>query len=342
MNKLKVVNISDVAKKAGCSKATVSYALRGKPGVSAVEARRILKIADRMGYRPNPLLGVHMAHIRRRAVRPYQATLGFITFTKAGLRETYVSAARERADELGYLLEEFHLAKLGVSADRLTAILLNRSIPGLIVGENPEQITELNLGWQHFAAAALGYTVSSPNLHRVCHAHYRGMTRSLQYLTKKGLNRIAYVSRPGDLIRGERLQLGAFLEFHESRNCKAGPHFEIRGLDVAPFLDWLKKARPDAIVCAENQVQKWLAEHSPETAYCSLCLDPDVRDVVGIRQGHRQIASSAVDLVVAQLQRNDRGIPAWPNIVLIEGSWDETALAEREPLCIASSSAPVS
>ncbi|MGV8977456.1 MAG: LacI family DNA-binding transcriptional regulator [Cellulomonas sp.] len=45
--------ISDVARAAGVSIAVVSYALNGRPGVSASTRERVLRVADEFGWRPN-------------------------------------------------------------------------------------------------------------------------------------------------------------------------------------------------------------------------------------------------------------------------------------------------
>ncbi|WP_435126750.1 LacI family DNA-binding transcriptional regulator [Actinacidiphila sp. bgisy144] len=49
----KRATITDIARQAQVSTATVSYALNDLPGVSKETRRRILEIADRMGWRPN-------------------------------------------------------------------------------------------------------------------------------------------------------------------------------------------------------------------------------------------------------------------------------------------------
>ena len=325
MTQSRTVTQADIAMRAGVSAATVSYALSGKSGVSALEAKRIQRLAEKMGYRPSPLLAVHMAHVRRRTVRPFQATLGFISTSDSALRSVYVEAARVRAEQIGYLLEEFHLPKLRLSPQRLSAILLNRGIPGLIIGESPENFTRLDLDWNQFSAVTLGYTLIHPNLHRACHAHFRGMTRTLQFLWSKGFRRIGYVHRPGDLIRGERMQHAAFLEFHASLGLAPGPTLQITSLDPTPFLHWLECCQADAVVSAENRVREWLEVEAPKTAYSSLCLDADDYLRPGIKQGYPQVAAAAIDLLIAQLLRNDRGIPKWPNIVLVEGNWQDSA-----------------
>lgn len=47
------VTISDVARTAGVSKGAVSYALNGQPGVSDETRRRILDVANRLGWKPS-------------------------------------------------------------------------------------------------------------------------------------------------------------------------------------------------------------------------------------------------------------------------------------------------
>jgi len=45
--------IADIARRAGVTKAAVSFALNGQPGVSAATRRRILAIAEEIGFQPN-------------------------------------------------------------------------------------------------------------------------------------------------------------------------------------------------------------------------------------------------------------------------------------------------
>jgi DNA-binding LacI/PurR family transcriptional regulator len=47
------MNIGEIAKRAGVSRSTVSYALSGKRPVSTATARRINDVIDELGYRPN-------------------------------------------------------------------------------------------------------------------------------------------------------------------------------------------------------------------------------------------------------------------------------------------------
>lgn len=50
---MKRPTIADVARRAGVTKAAVSFALNGQPGVSAATRERILAIADEVGFKPS-------------------------------------------------------------------------------------------------------------------------------------------------------------------------------------------------------------------------------------------------------------------------------------------------
>ena len=50
---MKRPTIADIARRAGVTKAAVSFALNGQPGVSAATRERILAIAEEIGFQPN-------------------------------------------------------------------------------------------------------------------------------------------------------------------------------------------------------------------------------------------------------------------------------------------------
>jgi DNA-binding LacI/PurR family transcriptional regulator len=51
--RMKRPTITDIAQRAGVTKAAVSFALNGKPGISAATRERILAIAEEIGFQPN-------------------------------------------------------------------------------------------------------------------------------------------------------------------------------------------------------------------------------------------------------------------------------------------------
>src|SRR5438552_3565483 len=106
--------LQDIADQAGLSKATVSLALRNHPSIPPPTRTRIQKLAEQMGYRPNPLVSALMAYQRTtQAIRPTGLTLAVvIDFPRSTstwrqyLSEDLLAAAGARARELGYNIEE--------------------------------------------------------------------------------------------------------------------------------------------------------------------------------------------------------------------------------------------
>jgi LacI family transcriptional regulator len=58
------VNTRDIARVAGVNQSSVSRALRGDPNVSLKTQERIARIAEEMGYRPNPFVSAFTAQVR--------------------------------------------------------------------------------------------------------------------------------------------------------------------------------------------------------------------------------------------------------------------------------------
>ena len=50
---MKRPTITDIAQRAGVTKAAVSFALNGQPGVSAATRERIMAIAEEIGFQPS-------------------------------------------------------------------------------------------------------------------------------------------------------------------------------------------------------------------------------------------------------------------------------------------------
>src|SRR5690606_23107252 len=75
--------ISDIARRAGVSKVAVSYALNGQPGVSEATRKRILAIAEEIGFNPSSaaraLTGAAAQAVGLALCRPAR-TLGLVPF----------------------------------------------------------------------------------------------------------------------------------------------------------------------------------------------------------------------------------------------------------------------
>ena len=74
-----VRSLREIARKSHVSVMTVSRTLRGHLNVAAQTRERILKVAEELHYRPNPMVITLMRSRGARSSAPASAVLGFIT-----------------------------------------------------------------------------------------------------------------------------------------------------------------------------------------------------------------------------------------------------------------------
>ena len=56
--------------------------------------------------------------------------------------------------------------------------------------------------------------------------------------------------------------------------------------------------------------------------------EPD-GSVAGIIQNHPIVGAAAVDLLIQQVSHSEKGVPKFPKLVLIEGTWADGATLKR-------------
>jgi DNA-binding LacI/PurR family transcriptional regulator len=146
-----------IAEAAAVSVMTVSRALRDSSLVTPALRERIRKIADELGYRPDPEMAKLMKHLRRHHKPSYMATLAAITSVEESretleLRKTSRSA-QERAEALGYRLELYRVKEPAQFNRTLQRTLVNRGIEGVLLLQMtlPCNVDAL-LDWGKFSA----------------------------------------------------------------------------------------------------------------------------------------------------------------------------------------------
>jgi DNA-binding LacI/PurR family transcriptional regulator len=343
MSAPKVVTLKNIAEKAGVSLMTVSRALRQQGNVSPETQARIRQIADELGYRPHPLVSALMSY--RRAAKPAQShsSLAFITSfrTRDGWRnrkiyQEFFQGAAEAADRHGYRLEEFWLREPGMSAQRLSRILFNRNISGVIIAPLPVSQGHLRLDWEKFSAVTFSYTLARPLLHRVANHQFRSMRLAMRQLRRLGYQRIG-LAMPASLdARIGHQWMGAFLM--EQRRSPAKDHvapclLEDRHWNEANFREWFLRHKPDVIVTQQVKILDWLDNLGKKVpgqiGFAHLnCPDASGR-YAGIYQNSVVIGRVGVDFLVSMIQRNERGVPALAHTLLVEGSWVDGATAKK-------------
>jgi LacI family transcriptional regulator len=321
-----------VARAAGVAASTASLALRGSPLVKPATMARVKAVAERLGYRADPRVGSLMARIRRAKAAKDSERLAFVwvSATRADTKREWFcqvtfAGAKRRAEELGCALEEFWLHDDGMTAARLEKILVTRGITGVVFSA-PLRDMEVTVAWHwaHFAAAVIGNSEFHPALHRAGHYHYRSMWTAMEKVKAAGCRRPAAVLHEPHHRRIHGVHQAAFLANHPlPKQALAMTRFAFPG-DATEAKTWLAKVKADALICVVSPNERelaWLREVAGLKQVVTLA-SPRA-ELPGIDMREDLVAASAVDLVVAQLHRNERGVPAHPTTMLLGGEWRE-------------------
>jgi LacI family transcriptional regulator len=327
------VTLRDIARRAGCHFTTVSLALRGRPEIPTRTRDRILAVARELGYAPDPLLA-SLASYRHEGRGPhYRATLAWVTNfpTRRGWAEEeiyreYHFGAKERAQALGYDLQEFWLRDDAMTPARAAQILVARGINGLLLAPQPAPSAVLDLDWSRFSAVAIGYSIASPALHMVGPNQYRCVKLAMEKLLERAYRRIGLVMLRASDDRVDHNWLAGYLVMQQqlARRDRL-PALLLPRWDEAAFAAWLNRHRPDAIIskCAEAlPALRRLGYHPPrDLGAAFLTRVKPTREVSGVSESPLEVGAAAVDFLAGMIHRNDRGIPDRPRRLLIEGEW---------------------
>jgi DNA-binding LacI/PurR family transcriptional regulator len=325
--------LRSLAKVLGLSRTTVSDALRGSPRVDPDTAARVQKAAKDAGYRRNPLAGALMSELRRSRGTAFRGVLAAIDFNEpnrpdyaARYHRELVLGADARATELGFKIEKFSVGNAGLSVQRLDSILQSRGIHGVVLLPAWDEPDLTNLDWTRFSGIYTDYIIERPALHSVCPDHYRSLLAALQRLATLGYQ------RPGLLLQkhqDERLQYrwgAAFRAFQESHaGIKAIPPLLVETFTREEFVKWFRRHKPDVVLGHNTEAIGWMescgAQLPATHGFVSLNVIMSSRPCAGLDLQPRTLGARATELLIAQLQRNETGIPEWPSTTTIPAHW---------------------
>ena len=323
------MTIRELARVAGVSHTTVSRALHDSPRLSVETRERIQALARERGYKPHPLVSKLMTQLSQiRTIR--RSTLALVTSFPGWRQSPFIleiyEGIRARSDELGYKLEEFALASHGMSSRHLSDVLYARGIEGVIIFPLAKSPGHLSLKWSHFSSVAIGRTLAAPSLHRISFSHFENVILALRHLRKLGYCRIAMALEYWLQFRGGDAYVAAFGFYQRNIPRKDRVPILIRPkLDPAEVAAWLRKFHADAFLCNYNPTPEVLHaegfEIPGQLGYATLDRYPGRDEVSGIDQRPRFVGMAAIDVLTAHLHRNERGIPPFPKLTVIQGEW---------------------
>lgn len=336
---MKVIRLRDVAEAAGVSRMTVSLALRSHPSLPVATRERIKAVAVGMGYQPDPEVSRAMKIVGSKRRERVPATIALVSaqpdslLHDPGLRSTpLVSGLVNRIEYFGYQLEEFNLVRDKLSPARLSKVLWTRRIAGVIFTAIQRDFDISSFRWEQFIPVEVGTSISEPRIHRACSNHHRSMATALQALWQRGYKRIGLVGgEVTDRLSSGRSYKSFYGEMAYQRLPVEVPPIVLAEDQLGPdFEAWFERYKPDVLLCylKAKLVIQWLAKRGmrvPEdigVAHLHLRVSGmEFGEVSGIDQHSNFISKAAVDLMIGKMEANAYGLPEFPEVVTIAGSW---------------------
>lgn len=326
--------LRSIAAQLGLSIATVSEALRESPRVAEETRARVLAVARKVSYRRNPLVSTVMSMVRSSRQQTLRGSIAALNFAESPdktlipFHQAVFEGAAQRGAELGYHLELFWIGPHGIRLRRITQILAARNIQGVMVMPFAEPRDLSELPWHEYSGVGMDYALAQPVLHTVLPDHHLTVFNALLRLKERGYR------KPGLFVLNLKDRR---LKYRFSSTYQGFTHAHLPDALIPPlstdnptregFLAWFRQYRPDVIVSHVQASIDWLAsirvQVPRDVGFVHLNHLERLGPCAGIDMRPRGMGAAAVESVVAQIHRNERGVPAVPKTITIEGLWIE-------------------
>lgn len=326
--------IRSVAEKTGLSVATVSRALRGLDSVHPETRIIVEKAAKAVGYRRATLVGAVLASVRRARHASFVGNLAVIDVhppgrpERLGFHQAVLTGAKRRAKALGFALDVFDLGAGGHTQPTLVRMLRARGVLGLVVFHQERPVELEGFPWSEFAVAEIDHGAAGGALHCVCVDHHATFTHALGRLTQLGYRRAGlFIEQPKDARLNFKWS-AAFLA-HQATHRELGrvPVLSKPVITECDLVAWCDRHEPDLLIGHKDAAIPWLrARRGREAApkgFFNLNWNERTLPCAGIDQRPELQGEVAVESIVAQIHRHERGLPAVPQTIMISGQWTD-------------------
>lgn len=323
-----------LAKQLGVSIATVSRALNHDPRVKPETRERIERLAEELGYEPDPALSALNAYRHESQRHAFRGTLAWLTNypEPEGWRSVPTSVRlhdhlKDLAPKRGYNLDEFWLNADEMPARRLDQVLRSRGVRGIFLSSLPVGVNEITFPWEGYSVVSLSETVQRPQTHSIQKSTYFDVRRCVRRLAEAGYRRpiLAVHDRFHRGMQG--VHEGAFYAATQ----------EYLGYDcpchVAPIAELYQRvkgwARDFEADCLISSLAPPLDYESHRIPWIGFTGDLYPGHQAAIVHDFRNLAKAALDIMVVKIQHSEFGLPEAPLILRIAGKWMENGLQRQ-------------
>lgn len=223
--------MADVAAKAGVSRALVSIVFRNQPGASEETRKRVLRVADEIGYHPDSAA--------RLLARGRSRTLGVMFTVHQTFHSDLIAGIYPEAERLGYEVLLSAATDSREEAKAVEALLSHRCEAVILLGSDAEAAFLDELG-RRTVAVSVSRRVPHAHVDFVHSAEGKGVRQAMDHLVEQGHRRIVHIDGghgPGSVERRRAYRMAMRRHGLQSEvRVIPGAHTEESGIDSGRLL----------------------------------------------------------------------------------------------------------
>ena len=333
----KRITLADIGIACGYHGTTVGLALKNSPRIPASTREKIQRVAQEMGYHPDPALASLVAYRHQKTKPKYHSKIALITdqatpnawLGTEGYGQNVLKGISQSAVELGYETELFYVGINHEKESRIDRILQARGISAIIILGLHHPGIPINLNWENYSVVSIGYSHPNPHIAKVSSRNRWAAFRCVQELCDNGYRKpVLIVSEVTDSRSGHCWSAGylsACYKFHIPFGDSIFLHKDYIESYFDDILSFIWKYNPDSIVTHDPYLLPVLRENGFQVPsdLGFLCLDiPDKEsDLSGIYQNAFEIGQQAVNVLFNLQVKNVRGLVSHELVHLVSGTW---------------------
>ena len=327
--------IIDVARQAGVSKSTVSYAMRNSPLITNATKKKIQSIARKMGYLPSMVYSIMGSGNRMKGTRSNLLPLAYLhdNPSETESNKYYFKLLAESALSYGYYLDPYDISKFD-SARKIEKVLFQCGYCGVIIGRvMSDKSLAYELDLSKFIVVFYSNTLWNSKYHRVSDDVFNAVQIAWDRTVEAGYRRIGVTPCcHSPSVPDDELRLAAVLQ-RQKRDVETVeeiPPFTGNPGDMTSFKAWIKKWRPDAVIGFQSQHYYCLKDMGfkipRNIGYAGLFVYPQDKwsnFISGILDQERRVAETSISVIDQEIRKRTIGIPEQVLTVLLEPQWSE-------------------
>jgi len=327
MTPTKHITLGQIAERAGCSRSTVSRALRNHPQIPAATCERIQALAEEMGWRPDPEASRLMQYLQQSKQGRIESALALLNdcddqtrLSRDSYTHALMEGARERAEHLGFHLEEIWLRQPGMTPRRVDGILRARGIHGVLIPPEQQPLPSIELDWDRLAVVATTTTAQPAKLNRVLPDNYYNARKLMDQVLASGCKRPLFITSRELEIRSEFAPTHMYRAKVLDAGLKVLPVFDLdrqRGEErMSELRRLIADTDADFLIMPDIWVRDYLKDYV-DLPWATFAVKSE--EGPGIDQRPAAVGAAAVDVLSAHVIRGETGLPAIPRILHIRG-----------------------